>query len=137
VASDHDRQVEITLVAHSMGGLVARYYLESGLFDGQPGFSTVKNLFTLATPHRGSPLALTAAVGLEKRLFLNCQQVKELAERPEFPSLYQLLPPPGDNFAWDDRNPSDLYKPFSVYDHGAQLCLSAENLKSAWAFRAK
>lgn len=136
-AGDHGKEVEITLIAHSMGGLVSRYYLESGLFNERTGFSNVKNLFTLATPHRGSPLALTAATGLDKRLFLNREQVKQLTERPEFPSLYQLLPPPEDSFAWDDRDRDDLYKPFPVYDRGvADLHLTPENLQSARAFRS-
>jgi pimeloyl-ACP methyl ester carboxylesterase len=57
---------EITLVAHSMGGLVSRYYLESGKFDTGAGFAAVRRLITLGTPHRGAPLALSAAVGKEK-----------------------------------------------------------------------
>jgi hypothetical protein len=137
IAAERGGQVEITLIAHSMGGLISRYYLESGLFNQRPGFTTVKNLFTLGTPHRGSPLALTAAVGLEKRLFLNKEQVKQLVERPEFPSLYQLLPPPGDDFAWDDRDRADLYKPLSAYDNGKDLGLTAENLVSARDFHAR
>jgi phospholipase A1 len=116
--------LEITLIAHSMGGLVSRFYLESGLFATRSGYSAVQNLFTLATPHRGAPLALTAALGMEKRLFLNRDQVKELVNRHEFPSLYQLLPPEGDEFAWDDRDREDLYKPLSVYDSSLKLGLS-------------
>ena len=135
-SEERNGDVEITLIAHSMGGLVSRYYLESGFFNQRHGFSMVKNLFTLGTPHRGSPLALTAAVGLEKRLFLNAEQVRQLVSRPEFPSLYQLLPPPGDNFAWDDRSAKDLYHPFGVYEHGDKLQLTPENLKAARDFHS-
>jgi triacylglycerol esterase/lipase EstA (alpha/beta hydrolase family) len=46
--------VEISLVAHSMGGLVARYHLESGHFKGRPGFGRVRRLLTLGTPHNGA-----------------------------------------------------------------------------------
>jgi pimeloyl-ACP methyl ester carboxylesterase len=137
-AAERGPDVEITLIAHSMGGLISRYYLESGLFHQRAGFARVKNLFTLGTPHRGSPLALTAAAGLEKRLFLSRQQVQQLVQLPDFPSLYQLLPPPGDDFAWDDRDGKDLYRPFPVYDRGAaDLALTAENLQSARDFRAR
>jgi pimeloyl-ACP methyl ester carboxylesterase len=135
-AEERNGEVEITLIAHSMGGLISRYYLESGFFNQRPGFSAVKNLFTLGTPHRGSPLALTAAAGLEKRLFLNAKQVQQLVQRPEFPSLYQLLPPPGDDFAWDDRGLKDLYKPFAVYENGDQLALTPENLRAARDFHS-
>jgi pimeloyl-ACP methyl ester carboxylesterase len=137
-SQDRGKDVEITIIAHSMGGLVARYYLESALYNQRPGFSHVRNLFTLGTPHRGSPLALTAAAGLEKRLFLNREQVQQLVQRPEFPSLYQLLPPVDDNFAWDDRDGADRYKPFPIYDRGvADLALTAENLQSARDFHSR
>jgi triacylglycerol esterase/lipase EstA (alpha/beta hydrolase family) len=53
-----------------MGGLVCRYYLESSAFSQEPGFASVESLITIGTPHRGAALALTAAVGLEKRLSL-------------------------------------------------------------------
>ncbi|MFH0969670.1 MAG: hypothetical protein V1804_04135 [Patescibacteria group bacterium] len=41
---------KVDLVAHSMGGLVARYYIESDDYQGD-----VDQLITLGTPHRGSP----------------------------------------------------------------------------------
>lgn len=66
VVEAHGSAAEIALVAHSMGGLVARYYLESGEFCDRPGFGCVKRLITIGTPHRGSPLALTAGLGMEK-----------------------------------------------------------------------
>jgi pimeloyl-ACP methyl ester carboxylesterase len=106
---------EIAVVAHSMGGLIARHYLESGLFDARPGTGKVKHLFTLATPHRGAPLALTAALGMEARVFLSGNEVYALASKDEFPSLYQLLPPPGEPFMWS-RNPNEVFRPVDLYD---------------------
>jgi hypothetical protein len=41
----------VTIVAHSMGGLVARRYLKDF------GSSSIEQVITLATPHLGSPLA--------------------------------------------------------------------------------
>lgn len=46
-------QVRIVLVAHSMGGLVARWCLETPCLN--PG--GVSDLFTLGTPHQGSQMA--------------------------------------------------------------------------------
>jgi pimeloyl-ACP methyl ester carboxylesterase len=84
----HNGNLEITIVAHSMGGLIARYYLESNLFAAREGFDKVRQLITFGTPHRGAPLAVTAAMGLEKRLFLSGDQVQQLVNRSDFPSLY-------------------------------------------------
>lgn len=40
----------VNIVAHSMGGLVARYYIESDFYQND-----INNLITLGTPHKGSP----------------------------------------------------------------------------------
>jgi pimeloyl-ACP methyl ester carboxylesterase len=130
--------VEILLIAHSMGGLVSRYYLESGDFAGRPGLAAVRWLITLGTPHRGAPLALTAAVGLEKRLFLNADQVLQVARDPEFPSLYQLMPPQGEPFAWNNQAHA-AYDALDVYDPAVSARLgpglSPANLQAAQRFR--
>jgi hypothetical protein len=126
---------EITLLAHSMGGLVSRYYLESKLFEDRPGFSSIKRLITMGTPHLGSPLALTAALGKEKRLFLSAQQVQTLANDKHFAALYQLLPPRGVPFAWD-RSQHARFSSLDVYADptATQLGLSRDNLDAAARF---
>jgi triacylglycerol lipase len=62
-AQDHDR---IDLIAHSLGGLDARYALAKlGLAN------RVRSLVTIGTPHRGSPIAdlmLTGALDWPRRL---------------------------------------------------------------------
>jgi pimeloyl-ACP methyl ester carboxylesterase len=128
---------EITFIAHSMGGLISRYYLESGKFNARPGFAAVRNLITLGTPHRGAPLALTAAMGMEKRLFLSAEQVQELVNDPRYPALYQLMPSPQEPFAWDET-PEKKFSPVDVYDPAvaASLGLDRENLNAARDFRA-
>jgi pimeloyl-ACP methyl ester carboxylesterase len=137
VAARDQDNTKITLLAHSMGGLVARYYLESGKFAGRPGFGKVRSLITMGTPHRGAPLALTAGIGKEKRVFLSASQVLQLASSPLFPAVYELLPPVGEPFLWDvvDKlNPRDVYsKEISTAPGG--LNLSAENLQAAITFR--
>ncbi len=47
---DHGLPARFSILAHSMGGLVARHYI-----DAHPG--TVTGLVALGTPHHGSPLA--------------------------------------------------------------------------------
>jgi pimeloyl-ACP methyl ester carboxylesterase len=45
----------VDLVAHSMGGLVARYYVEGNNYEDD-----VNQLITLGTPHKGSPKGYTS-----------------------------------------------------------------------------
>lgn len=128
----------IAIVAHSMGGLVSRHYLESGLFDSAPGYRNVTTLITLATPHYGTPFALAAALGYRKEEFLSQDQVYDLASRPEFPSVYQLLPPGNTPFVWrTDSNltPVDVYGPdaTSILGSGGRK-LQRPNLDSAMKF---
>jgi pimeloyl-ACP methyl ester carboxylesterase len=48
----------VTIVAHSMGGLVSRYYIEA-----LGGHQSVKQLITVGTPHQGSPMSYTNYYG--------------------------------------------------------------------------
>jgi len=53
---------EIMILAHSRGGIISRYYMNryktaNGTYQGEAGGKRIKYLVTLATPHRGSPLA--------------------------------------------------------------------------------
>lgn len=128
----------ISVIAHSMGGLVARYFLESGDFNSRRGFSLVRILITLGTPHRGTPLALSAARGEEKRLFLNADQVKRLVNDPDYPALYQLMPPPGEPFAWNEDKGAE-FRAVDIYNGtlAQALGLNLQNLKVAEEFFKK
>lgn len=135
----HGADVVINLIAHSMGGLVSRYLLESGEYDEMscPGFSNIRRLVTIGTPHRGAPLALCAALGQIKRLFLSAAQVKELADREDFPALYQLMPPPSEPFLWN-TDPDARLEPASPHEKGVAkiLGLVPKNLANAATFHA-
>ena len=134
----HSPGTEVSLVAHSMGGLISRYYLESGEFSRRSGFATVRRLITLGTPHRGAPLALTAALGMEKRLFLSEDQVLQVASDPRYPALYQLLPPLGEPFAWDEQGQAE-YRDIDIYsgEVARALGLVEANLEAARTFYAR
>ncbi len=135
----HGEDVAINIVAHSMGGLVSRYFLESGAYSAAncPGFDQVRRLITIGTPHRGAPLALCAAMGQIKRLFLNAKQVKQIADQDDFPALYQLMPPRSEPYLWNTA-PEARLEPAKVYedDTAKRLGLNAKNLESAAAFHA-
>jgi len=137
IVRSHGETAEIYLVAHSMGGLISRYYLESGRYSARPGYRAVKALFTLGTPHRGAPLAVSAALGREKRLFLNRDQVSRLVNDPRYPSLYELFPDPSEPCAWSLQT-DDYYEPVNLYDDTVvkSLGLSESNVESARRFRA-
>jgi YVTN family beta-propeller protein len=55
------RDKKLVLIAHSMGGIIARHYLTltttSGTYVNQPAGHRVLKLITLATPHHGTQLA--------------------------------------------------------------------------------
>jgi pimeloyl-ACP methyl ester carboxylesterase len=138
VAIYQTEEISITIIGHSMGGLVARYFLESGDYPGNSAFNKIKTLITLGTPHRGAPKALTAALGLEKPLFLSAAQARELSNDPRYPGLYHLLPPPGEPFAWNRAREAalgeiNIYQP-EVAD---ALGLVRENLDAARSFHTK
>lgn len=133
--AQHNGKSEISLVAHSMGGLISRYYLESGEYINRPAFRAIRQLITLGTPHRGSPFALTAALGEEKRLWLNADQVLQIVNDHRYPSVYQLLPPRGEPFAWD-RESGANYDAIDIYDArvAKAMGLVEANLRSAETF---
>jgi pimeloyl-ACP methyl ester carboxylesterase len=85
---------KLVLVGHSMGGLVARWFL-----DREGGAEVTRKLVTLGTPHRGAASAVDRLVnGL--RLGLGPLAVDLTALARSLPSLFQLLP----EYACVDRN---------------------------------
>jgi len=78
----HNPGAGVIFVAHSMGGLVARYYLE--VLDG---WRTCRALITFGTPYRGSLNALNFLANGYKKLFLDLTEAMR-----SFPSVHQLLP---------------------------------------------
>jgi len=103
---------QVFLIGHSMGGLVARAYLEKlGNPVGKPAdkwYGKIKGLITLGTPHLGAPLAVDAISGsLDKLLgFIKLVHpdinipnnfghlVQDLVNSQYCQSAYELLPPP-------------------------------------------
>ncbi|HEX4610137.1 MAG TPA: hypothetical protein VH092_18230 [Urbifossiella sp.] len=83
-SSGNDR-AKLIIVAHSMGGLVARYFLE--VLDG---WRDAKALITFGTPHRGSLNALRTLVQGLRKGPAGILDLSAMAR--SFPSLYQLLP---------------------------------------------
>lgn len=81
-----NEDAELVILAHSMGGLVSRYYLE--VLDG---WKNTKSLITFGTPYRGSVNALKTlsegTVILPRTLNIDLTELTR-----SFNSIYQLLP---------------------------------------------
>lgn len=82
-----NRDARLILIAHSMGGLVCRYFLEV-----LEGWRDTRRLISIGTPYRGSLNALGfISNGLSKGLGpINILDLTELLR--SFTSVYQLLP---------------------------------------------
>lgn len=82
-----DPGAKLVLVAHSMGGLVARYFLEV-----LGGWQTTRALITFGTPFRGSLNALDVVANGFRAPALVRRFVDLTRMVRSFPSVYQLLP---------------------------------------------
>ncbi|MEN9933834.1 MAG: hypothetical protein RLZZ387_413 [Chloroflexota bacterium] len=76
------KDAQVILIAHSMGGLVSRYYLEA-----LGGWRDCRALITVGTPHRGALGALDTLSNGVKKMFIDLSDVVR-----SFQSVYQLLP---------------------------------------------
>lgn len=125
----HGDEVEIHLVAHSMGGLVSRYYFQSGAFDETSGFGRIVSFITFGTPHKGAVVALAGALGQHKANFLSLEQSSQLANDQRFQGLYNLFPQPGARPVWE-RVAKARLKARDVFDAevAGNLKLNAQSL---------
>lgn len=131
-------ELKFDIVAHSMGGIIARYaamYGEAELPTGdkkpQPTWAGAKlfdKLILMATPNEGSAVALSSlADGLTiGGLRIDLPFLQDMSKFTLFtvPSGYQLLPAPGTFRAYDDKLKPisiDIYDPkvWSKYGWGA------------------
>lgn len=84
-SSSGNPHAKLILVAHSMGGLVARYFLE--VLDG---WEDTKILVTFGTPYQGSVGALDTLVNGIRKGPLGLLDLSAMVR--SFTSMYQLLP---------------------------------------------
>ena len=77
----------ITIIAHSMGCLIARYYIER-----LGGKRRVERVVLLGGPHFGTPYAFAGLLSGPKLLPLGMMDVRWRERLATFPSWYQILP---------------------------------------------
>lgn len=83
-----NNNAKVILLAHSMGGLISRYYLEV-----LGGWQDARALFTFGTPYRGSVNAVNMLSNGLNKLGINVIEVLGMKEIiNSFNSIYQLLP---------------------------------------------
>lgn len=85
------------IIAHSMGGLIIRYLLESGNYRND----SISDVIYAATPHLGAPEALMRILGQTGLgcLSLNPANFAYMAGFAKlFPAGHQLMPAPGRSF---------------------------------------
>jgi pimeloyl-ACP methyl ester carboxylesterase len=95
-----DRDTRFNIVGHSMGGLIARYYLRYGTAEPQPGLPVtwagarrIKSMVLVAVPNGGSIHSLEAMLyGNRVGLSYTTLAASVIARMP---SVYQILPPAG------------------------------------------
>lgn len=81
---------KVIIIGHSMGGLVARYYLYGiNPATGQSfdGWRHVREVFTMGTPYRGSTDAFVHLASGFRKLFVDFSEALR-----SFTGVYQLLP---------------------------------------------
>jgi pimeloyl-ACP methyl ester carboxylesterase len=83
----HGADARVVLVAHSMGGLVARYFLE--VLDGGH-WRDCRALLTFGTPYRGSLSAVNFLANGYKKWAIRLCTLTEVMR--SCPSVYELLP---------------------------------------------
>jgi pimeloyl-ACP methyl ester carboxylesterase len=103
-----DPAMRVNVVGHSMGGLVARYYLRYGTaepVEGAPvtwaGARRIQNLLLVATPNAGGIHALEVLLYGNKVGLSQATLAAPVIAR--MPSVYQLLPPRGAAALVDDK----------------------------------
>lgn len=124
VATVGDSGRRVVVVAHSLGGLVARYWIGAG-----DGWRHCRALITLGTPHRGAPRALDLlfnGFGLGPLRSPGATRVLR-----EWPSVHELLPQYPAVLSTDGRPveidalPPDLARSFGTPTAGVDILTRA------------
>ncbi|WP_326582906.1 hypothetical protein OG889_30315 [Streptomyces sp. NBC_00481] len=122
-----ERAGRVVVVAHSMGGLVARHWL--GPLEGWP---LCRALITLGTPHRGAPKSLHLLADGVRVAGIRLDGVSDLLA--QWPSVAELLP--RYPMVWDTATAAPLYPHDVPLEHLRSLAKQGfalhEEIEQAW-----
>jgi len=130
---------QVTLVGHSMGGLVIMEYL-SGENTKSHASQMVKRAITLGTPFKGAlDAALLLAKGNDPKMEI-AQKLNRsndpLKMLRSFPSIYHVLPAPNNLYPnWSPLPDLDIYDP-ATWDN-AHIPVSSKHLAAAKAYHER
>jgi len=120
IRADHGRpDMKVDIIAHSMGGMIARYYLRYGEVDATVdnsfpvnyhGESRVRRIVILGTPSMGSVESMKAFI-VGRRIGLSRIPPEVMLT---FPSFYQLFPHPLTDWLVDIHGRPFNVDPFDV-----------------------
>jgi len=120
IRADHGRpDMKVDIIAHSMGGMIARYYLRYGEVDATVdnsfpvnyhGESRVRRIVILGTPSMGSVESVKAFI-VGRRIGLATIPPEVMLT---FPSFYQLFPHPLTDWLIDIKGRPFNLDPFDV-----------------------
>lgn len=139
VVAQHGPDVEIKIVCHSMGGLVARGCLEKPRGARPAWMPAVRLCAFMATPHDGAPLAFARAIGVGGgSLGLSPAQLRQVAGAAGYPAGYQLFPAEDLTPIWtlDEATPFRGVSLFSPETADAYP-LNPAHMATTTAFRAR
>ena len=124
-----DGAKRIHLVAHSMGGLVARILVQDPQYADRPWRPALHQIITMASPFRGAAVALVRLLGMEKVPGIPGWAFAALRGKPSLRAPYQLLPPPGQPILWSVKGQQvrtlDLYGDFGRQNGFLEASLNA------------
>ena len=123
---------DITLVGHSMGGLVIRTSVRGRRAKSKPWFGQCRRLITLGTPHTGAPLSLWRMTGHEKMLGVSAGDIALLGADPRFPSMYELAGPPNTAFVVDQPMRGEVPTAIDRFDADLVAALGLPARTSRW-----
>lgn len=96
-------KTKVDIVAHSMGGMVARYYIESNLFQND-----INNLIFISSPQLGSTVAYLAWEGGDTYNFKVNYLLNKLAKSEKYKNRYEYV---------HNRPISSLYEMLPTYNY--------------------
>ncbi len=138
---------EVTIVAHSMGGLIATYYLRYGAqlpetaVENWRGQENIKSLVLLGTPFDGSVLIFSDFIRGAKALFNDA--LLDATATQSFGSSYQLLPHSTTNILNENlENKNESFFISEVWDkyevpYGVERAKRLQYLERARSFLTK
>ncbi len=128
---------QLSIVAHSMGGLVARSFMNrsigSGSYANQKGGARVEKLITLGTPHHGSPMSngLVRQTALPNSFDLNLLTRFDILFSPI--QYYELN---RSNMFWDNYRNPDLFD-YVEYSEEKNNWLTSSKMNADTEFDSK